>query len=117
LDLTCQKGKIIHHNRAPLQRFSLPSEIFFHIHADIIGPLPPSNGYRYLLTVIDRFTRWVTATPMKEVTAASTADAFMQGWIQYYGVPKILSTDRGTQFMSQLWKELMRFLDIQHINY
>ena len=113
--VTCQKGKIIRNNRAPLQRFTLPSERFLHIHADIVGPLPSSNRFRYLLTVIDRFSRWCTATPMKEVSAATTADALMQGWIPYYRVPNTITTDRGTQFTSQIWKDLMIFLGTKHI--
>ena len=111
----CQKGKIIRHNKAPIQKFDLPSDRFSHVHIDIVGPLSPSNGYRYLFTAIDRFTRWFTATPMKEITADATAQALLHGWIQYYGVPSTITTDRGSQFTSQLWQELMSFLGTKHI--
>ena len=113
--VTCQKGKIIRNKRVPLQRFTLPSEPFLHVHADIVGPLPPSNGFCCFFFVIERFFRWCKVTPMKEVSAASTADALMQGWIQYYGVPNTITTDRGPQFTSQIWKDLMVFLGTKHI--
>ena len=113
--LTCQKGKVLKHNKAPLQRFTLPSTRFSEAHADIVGPLPPSCGYRYILTVIDRFSRWVTATPMKEITAEATSEGFLQGWVQYYGVPHTITTDRGSQFTSQTWSNLMCFLGTKHI--
>ena len=112
---SCQKGKVLRHNKAPLQRFDLPSERFSHLHVDIVGPLPPSNEYRYILTVIDRFSRWFTATPMKEITAEATIESLLSGWIQYYGVPECVTTDRGSQFTSQTWKEMMQFLGIKHI--
>ena len=49
---------------------------------------------------------------MKEVSAAATADAFMQGWIQYYGLPYTITTDLGPQFASQIRKELMVFQQV-----
>ena len=52
---------------------------------------------------------------MKEVSATTTADALMQSWIQYYGVPNTITTDRGPQFTSQIWKDLMVFLGTKHI--
>jgi len=113
--LSCQKGKILRHNKTPIQKFKLPSERFSHIHVDIIGPMPPSNGFRYLFTAVDRFTRWMTATPMKEITAEATAEALLNGWIQYYGSPSTISSDRGSQFTSQAWKDLLHFLGIKHI--
>ncbi|GFY13201.1 hypothetical protein TNCV_364481 [Trichonephila clavipes] len=53
--LACQKSKIHRHTRSPLSSFQEPSQRFDHVHLDLIGPLPPSNGYTYCLTMIDRF--------------------------------------------------------------
>ena len=111
----CQKGKILRHNKAPIQKFDLPSERFANLHVDIVGPLSPSNGYRYLFTAVDRYSRWITATPMTEITAEATAQALLNGWIQYYGVPESITTDRGSQFTSQVWKDLLHFLGSKHI--
>lgn len=57
---TCQQyqlSKINRHTVAPLCSFEVPKARFRHIHIDIVGPLQPSKGCRYLLTIIDRFTR------------------------------------------------------------
>ena len=79
---TSQKGKVLRHNKTtPLQKFDLPSERFSHVHVDIVGPMPLSNGYRYLFTAVNRFSRWFTAIPMKEITAEATAGALLNGWI------------------------------------
>ena len=70
---------------------------------DLVGPLPPSKGYSYLLTVIDRTTRWPEAYPLEDITAASCARAFICGWVARFGVPLAITSDRGRQFTSSLW--------------
>ncbi|BHF80886.1 hypothetical protein SprV_0702401400 [Sparganum proliferum] len=55
--LGCQRNKVQWHNKAPIGTFPTPDARFSHIHLDIVGPLPLSNGCSYLLTCVDRFTR------------------------------------------------------------
>ncbi|GFR11239.1 integrase_H2C2 domain-containing protein [Trichonephila clavata] len=53
----CQRPKIERHTNALLRTFSLPEARSREIHFDIVGPLPPSDGYINLLTMINRFSR------------------------------------------------------------
>ncbi|XP_055932096.1 uncharacterized protein LOC129962374 [Argiope bruennichi] len=41
----CQRSKVQRHTKATLGTFSLPDSRFQQIHIDIVGPLPPSNGF------------------------------------------------------------------------
>ncbi len=60
------------------------------MHVDLIGPLPPSEeGHMYLLTIIDRTTRWMEAVPLKNMEAAACEEHFMAGWIARFGVPPL----------------------------
>jgi cleavage and polyadenylation specificity factor subunit 1 len=108
----CQASKIQHHVRAPLVERSPPDRRFGSLHVDIVGPLPPSEGMKYLFTVVDRFTRWPEAIPMADCTTETCVKSFIRYWISRFGVPCDVTSDRGPQFTSQLWKEMNQLLGI-----
>ena len=108
--IRCQSAKIHHYTRTPVQRSDIPQRRFDHIHVDIVGPLPQSQGFTHLLTVVDRYTRWPTAIPMSGTNTATCARALMLGWIASFGVPADITSDRGAQFTSQLWSSLAQLL-------
>ena len=111
--IQCQRAKIYRHSTTPLSSFSTPDVRFSVVHVDIVGPLPPSHGYTYLLTCVDRYTRWPEAIPITSITAESVAQAFTTGWISRFGVPATVITDRGRQFESQLWTNFTSLLGIK----
>ena len=67
---------------------------------------PQSEGHSYIFTMVDRWSRWPEAIPVKDISATTCADALIRGWIARFGVPNNLTSDRGAQFTSALWAEL-----------
>ena len=102
--LACQRAKVTKHTVPPIGEFTVPNKRFDHVNIDLVT-LPPSNGFRYLLTIVDRFTRWPVAVPLADVSAQSVLDGFSYGWIQTFGVPSTISSDRGTQFTSEIFRQ------------
>lgn len=112
--IPCQKSKVHRHTKSPLGDYATIDLRFEHINIDIVGPLPTSNGFRYCLTCIDRFSRWPVAIPMVDITAQNVANALISGWMSIYGIPLRITTDLGRQFESAIFKELMEILGVRH---
>lgn len=112
--LACQRSKIHRHVRLQPEAMAVPARRFAHIHIDLVGPLPVSQGCTHLLTVVDRTTRWPEAFPLSSTSATTVSAALFMGWVTRYGVPASLTSDRGAQFTSSLWAGLCSLLGINH---
>ncbi|VDD78593.1 unnamed protein product [Mesocestoides corti] len=90
-----------HAARAPLQPMTagFPNELV-------------ASGNRYILVMVDYFTKWANAVPIRKADALSVAKGFMAGWVADHGVPYQIHTDRGSQFESMLLLELCDLLGV-----
>ena len=102
----CQKS------RAPLQP-SFVGAPLERIAIDIFGPLPCSKrGNRYILVVMDYFTKWAEAYPLRNQEAETIAKVLVEQFICRFGVPLSIHTDQGTNFESRVFQSICRLLGI-----
>ena len=111
--VACQRAKVTQHTTPDIGQFEIPNKRFAHVHIDLVS-MPTSNGYNHLLTVVDRFSRWPTAIPLRDISTESVIDAFALGWIAEFGLPQVITSDRGSQFTSEVWNQLLRTWGIKH---
>ncbi|KAL7305110.1 hypothetical protein TKK_0002517 [Trichogramma kaykai] len=114
--IPCQQSKITRHNKPAPMHFDAPDSKFQHIHVDLVGPLPEVQGYSYLLTMIDRFSRWPEAVPVKDVTAETVTEGILQHWISRFGIPSVITTDQGRQFEGSVFRRFAESLSFEHIH-
>ncbi|CAH8866152.1 unnamed protein product [Trichobilharzia szidati] len=73
------------------------------VGVDIIGPLPTSRrGNRYILVMVDYFTKWCEAVPLQQQDAPTIGRAFVDNWVSRFGAPLYLHSDQGAAFESLL---------------
>ena len=99
-DATATKG------RGRLKLFSM-KQPFAMISIDIVGPMPvDSNGNRYIVSIIDRFTRFVRFVPVQSIRTIDILHA-LEEWTSIFGSPRIILSDNGPQFTSHMFEDAM----------
>ena len=98
-----------------LQAFPV-GEPFERVAMDLTGPHPASrSGHVYILTVMDLFTKWAEAIPIRNKEAVTVARALMDVVFARFGVPYQLLSDNGKEFDNHVMKELCRLLEVDKI--
>jgi hypothetical protein len=99
-----------------LQPLPVPFKPWSDISVDYVGPLPPCERhgvtYTHTLVVVDRLTKMRHLIPVADTTAGTLGNTFVANVYRLHGTPLTIVSDRGTQFVSDFWKELSRLLGI-----
>lgn len=102
--------------RAPAVKDEVP-RLFERVAVDVQGEFTMSkNGNRFLVTFMDVHSRWIEAFPVKEVSALTIAKLLVKEIILRYGPIRILSSDRASNFLSDVIRETCRIFQIQKMN-
>lgn len=114
----CQKQKYSTHNiKQPMEITTTAHSAFEKIYIDLVGPLDRDNyNYSYILTLQCELTKYIEAYPLVTKRTEDVAKALVNNFILRYGVPKVIATDRGTEFLSSTFKEVCKLLNIKQLN-
>ncbi|GJT66489.1 reverse transcriptase domain-containing protein [Tanacetum coccineum] len=84
---------------------------------DILGPLPQSAGkVKFVIVAIDYFTKWIEAKPLAKITEKEVKKFVWDNIVCQFGLPKVIVTDNGTQFVNDPFKSWCEKLNIQQMN-
>ena len=115
----CPQCARYHRGKAPKQgplKPMIASYPFETISVDVTGPHPrSSNGYVYILTIVDHFSKFAFAHPMRNQEVSTVAKILLDHVICLVGAPARILTDQGSNFESQLFRELCQAMGIAKV--
>ncbi|KAF9420133.1 hypothetical protein HW555_003546 [Spodoptera exigua] len=91
------KKRVPRASRQPITSWEKPDEPFNTIHVDVLGPLPESNGFKFVLVLVDAFTKFCLLYALYRQDTTELKRVF-ENAISLFGVPKLLVCDRGRMF-------------------
>ena len=109
---TIPKGRC---GKTPLVAMPIIGEPFARVAIDLVGPLPMSGRkHRWILTLVDCATRYPQAIPMKGIDNIECAEELVNIFSRI-GIPQKILSDRGSQFVSDLMREISRLLSVRQL--
>ena len=89
-------------------------EPFERVIVDCVGPLPKTrSGNQYLLTIMCAATRYPEAIPLRRITTKVVVSALTR-FFATFGLPKVVQTNQGSNFLSKVFAQVMKTLAIKH---
>ncbi|GKE60403.1 reverse transcriptase domain-containing protein [Tanacetum coccineum] len=90
---------------------------FYQWGMDILGPLPQaSRKLKFVIVAIDYFTKWIEAKPLARITGKDVKKFMWDNIVCRFGLPRVIVTDNGTQFVNDPFKGWCESLNIKQMN-
>ena len=106
----CQLGKDYKVKHLPKGNINSPGP-WETVSIDIVGPLPvDGRSNRFIVTIMDVYSRYLIAVPVKNHRAATVSRCLYESVVAYFGAPRSILSDRGTEFTSIIWETLSQML-------
>lgn len=83
----------------PIESWTKPESPFFTVHMDVLGPLPESNGFKYVLVLVDAYSKFCLLYSLRKQDTDELKRVFTNA-ISLFGTPALIVTDRGRMFES-----------------
>ena len=110
--LGCQLGQNYRPRNVPPGQIESTSPCDI-LSIDVMGPFVSSKkGERYILSIIDCFSKYLILVPLKDHTASTVSKVLYERVVGYFGCPRKILSDRGTEFTGRIWSDLMDLLGV-----
>ena len=98
-----------------MQFIPVPDQAYDHVQIDILGPFTrTAGGNKYVITAICYLSKWIEAKAVKDASTIEVAKFLTEQIICRHGCPKILQSDQGSHFTSELLEKINHLLGIDH---
>ena len=85
------------------------------LSVDIVGPLPADRRHEFIIVFVDCYSRFTVLVPASNHTADTVSEALLRHVVPYFGTPRRLLSDRGREFVGEVWGKLTSSLGIQRV--
>jgi transposase InsO family protein len=96
-----------------LKPLPIPDRKWREISIDFVVKLPTSQDCEDLMVITDRLSKGVILVPCEKTDSEAVAQLLITHFIGYHGIPSAITSDRGTQFTSQVWEYFCKLLGIK----
>ncbi|XP_059202559.1 uncharacterized protein LOC131982018 [Centropristis striata] len=109
----CAENNVRKGVKTPVGHIPVPEGPFKHLALDYVDMIKTVQGKRYMLVIIDRFSRWVEAHPSKDLGAETVVKFLIREVIPRFGIPSEISSDNGAAFVQKVAKGILQQLRIK----
>ena len=81
-----------------------------------LGHISSSKNHKFILVAMDYFTKWVEAIPLKTVTSKEMIEFVKEHIVYRFGTPQTITTDQGSMFISEEFREFAASMGIKLLN-
>ena len=85
------------------------------LSVDIVGPLPADRRHEFLIVFVDCYSRYTILVAASNHKVNTVNDALLRHVVPYFGTPHRLLSDRGREFVGEIWGKLMHCLGVQRL--
>ena len=114
----CSQCRICETKAKPAKQFVLQhvtaAEPFELLSMDLVEL--QSGHFNFLLTIMDVFSRFGFAVPLRNKRAESVMKSYLKSFVVIFGIPEKILTDRGKEFLADLAMEVYKSLVIKKLS-
>ena len=95
-----------------IRSLPIPDRIESELTIDFVTDLPKSQGCTNMMVITDRLSKDVFMFGTESMEAEQCAKLFVDRYYRYFGFPRYLTSDRGSDWVSYFWKLFCQFVEI-----